>query len=190
MKKFYKINQYITAPELRIVGPDEKQIGVMKRDEAIFKARQMGMDLVLVADKAKPPVARIIDFNKFKYQQQQKQKESKKKTKATDQKEIRFTPFIAQKDFQTRIDRIKEFLTDGHKIKITVKFTGRQITRKDFGFELLKKAANELVEFGTQETMPKLQGKLLWTTISPLKKQPESNKSKKDKPKHGKKKKK
>jgi translation initiation factor IF-3 len=180
MKKFYKINQYITAPELRIVGPDEKQIGVMKRDEAIFKARQMGLDLVLVADKAKPPVARIIDFNKFKYQQQQKEKEGKKKTKAVDQKEIRFTPFIAQKDFQTRINRIKDFLTDGHKIKITVKFTGRQITRKDFGFELLKKAANELVEFGTQEIEPKFQGKLLWTTISPLKK---------DKPKHDKKKK-
>jgi translation initiation factor IF-3 len=188
MKKFYKINQYITASELRIVGPDEKQIGIMKRDEAIFKARQMGMDLVLVADKAKPPVARIIDFNKFKYQQQQKEKESRKKTKATDQKEIRFTPFIAQKDFQTRINRVKEFLTDGHKIKLTVRFTGRQITRKDFGFELLKKAANELVEFGTQETTPKFQGKLLWITISPIKKPPTSAKPKSAK--HDKKKKK
>jgi len=171
MKKFYKINQYITDPELRVIDPEEKQIGVMKRDEAIFKARQMGMDLVLVADKAKPPVAKIIDFNKFKYQQSQKEKEDKKKSKQAGQKEIRFTPFIAQKDFQTRIERIKEFLGDGHKVKLTVKFTGRQITRKEFGYELLKKAANQLVESGTQETEPKIQGKLLWIIFAP-KKQP------------------
>lgn len=192
MKKFYKLNQYITDPELRVIDPDEKQIGIMKRDEAIFKARQMGMDLVVVADKAKPPVAKIIDFNKFKYQQSQKEKEGKKKSKATDQKEVRFTPFIAQKDFQTRIEKIKAFLEDGHKVKLTVKFTGRQITRKEFGFELLKKAANQLVKVCTQETEPKLQGKLLWITVSPQKqpkKQPpqqsekpqQSKKPKKDK---------
>ena len=88
MQKFYKLNQYITASQLRIIGPDEKQIGVMTRDEAIFKARQMGLDLVLVADQAKPPVAKIVDFNKFKYQQVQKEKEGKKKTLKTDQKEV------------------------------------------------------------------------------------------------------
>ena len=130
MQKFYKINQYITAPELRIIGPDEKQIGVMTRDEAIFKARQMGMDVILVADQAKPPVAKIIDFNKFKYQQVQKEKEGKKKTKVTGQKEVRFTPFIAQNDFSTRMEKIKAFLLEGHKVKLTVKFTGRQITKK------------------------------------------------------------
>lgn len=169
MQKFYKINQYITAPELRIIGPDEKQIGVMTRDEAIFKARQMGMDVILVADQAKPPVAKIIDFNKFKYQQVQKEKEGKKKTKVTDQKEVRFTPFIAQNDFITRMEKIKAFLLEGHKVKLTVKFTGRQITKKDFGHDILKKAANELIEFGTQAVEPKLQGKLLWTIIAPKK---------------------
>jgi translation initiation factor IF-3 len=175
MKKYYKINQYIQASEVRVIGADEKQIGVMSRDEAIFKARQMGMDLILVADKAKPPVVRIINFNKFKYQQQQKEKEGKKKTKAVDQKEVRITPFIAQGDFQNRMKRVREFLEDGHKVKLTVKFTGRQITRKEFGFELLKKSIKELSEFGTQETEPKFQGKLLWTTISPIKKQAEKS---------------
>lgn len=170
MQKFYKLNQYITASQLRIIGPDEKQIGVMTRDEAIFKARQMGMDLILVADQAKPPVAKITDFNKFKYQQVQKEKEGKKKTLKTDQKEIRFTPFIAQNDFLTRIEKIKSFLKDGHRVKLTVKFTGRQITRKDFGQEILKKAANQLTEFGTQACEPKLQGKLLWTIIAPIRK--------------------
>jgi len=181
MKKFYKINQYIQADELRIIGPDNKQVGVMSRDEAIFKARQANLDLILVAEKAKPPVAKIIDFNKFKYQEQQKLKEGKKKDKTQGQKEIRLTPFIAQGDFATRIDRSKEFLTDGHKIKMTVKFTGRQITRKEFGFELLKKAVKQLAEFGTQQSEPKLQGKLLWITMAPLKQSKKVLPEKKDK---------
>ena len=159
----------------------------MSRDEAIFKARQANLDLILVAEKAKPPVAKIIDFNKFKYQEQQKLKEGKKKDKTQDQKEIRFTPFIAQGDFKTRIDRSKEFLTDGHKVKMTVKFTGRQITRKEFGFELLKKAVKQLAEFGTQQSEPKLQGKLLWITIAPLKQLKQTPPSKKGEGKNEKK---
>lgn len=159
----------------------------MSRDEAIFKARQANLDLILVAEKAKPPVAKIIDFNKFKYQEQQKLKEGKKKDKTQDQKEIRFTPFIAQGDFATRIERVKEFLTDGHKVKMTVKFTGRQITRKEFGFELLKKAVKQLVKFGTQQSEPKLQGKLLWITIAPLKELKKTPPSKKGKGKNEKK---
>lgn len=169
MQKFYKINQYITAPELRIVGPDEKQIGVMTRDEAIFKARQMGMDVIVVAEKANPPVAKIIEFSKFKYQLAQKEKEGKKKSKGGDIKEVRITPFIAQGDFQTRMKQTKKFLEQGNKVKITVKFTGRQITRKDFGFSLLQKAAQDVVEYGTQESQPKMQGKLLWAIFGPLK---------------------
>lgn len=168
-KKFVQINEYIQASEVRVIGPDEKQIGVMTRDEAIFKARQQNMDLVMVADKAKPPVVRIIDFSKFKYLQQRKEKLSKKKDKAKDQKEVRITPFIAQGDFDTRIKKIKGFLEAGHKVKLTVKFTGRQITRKEFGFELLKRAANKLTDTGTQQTEPKFQGKLLWVILAPLK---------------------
>ena len=169
MKKYYKMNQYITATEVRVIGPDEKQIGVMTRDEAIFKARQMGMDLVLMAEKAKPPVVKIIDFSKFKYQEAQKIKASKKQGKTAGQKEIRFTPFIGQKDFETRIERIKGFLQSGHTVKLTVKFTGRQITRKEFGETLLKRAINDLVEFATQQTSPKWQGKLLWAIVAPKK---------------------
>ena len=169
MQKFYKLNQYIVASELRVIGPDEKQIGVMSRDEAIFKARQLNMDLVLVAEKAQPPVARIIDFNKFKYIQNQKEKEGKKKTASTDLKEIRITPFIAQADFQTRMKRVKQFLSHGHKVKLTVKFTGRQISRKEFGEQLLHKSCQEVIEYGTQESQPKWQGKLLWITFAPIK---------------------
>src|SRR3989338_2758439 len=148
--KYHQTNQYITAPNLRVIGADDKQIGVMSRDEALFKAKQLGMDLVMVAEKAQPPVVKIIEFSKFKYQQAQKNKESVKKDKTKDIKEIRFTPFIGQKDFDTRIAKIKDYLADGHKIKLTVKFTGRQITRKDFGDVVLNKATHALIEFGTR----------------------------------------
>lgn len=168
-KKYYQINEYIQADQVRVIGPDEKQVGVMSRDEAIFKARQQKKDLVMVADKAKPPVVRIINFSKFKYKQAQIAKNSKKKDKSKDQKEIRITPFIAQGDFDTRLNRIEKFLKDGHKIKLTVKFTGRQITRKEFGFDLLKKAVKKLSKVGTQQTEPKFQGKLLWIMLSPIK---------------------
>jgi len=167
--KYHQTNQYITAKELRVIGADDKQIGVMSRDEALFNAKQQGMDLIMFAEKDRPPVVKMIEFSKFKYQQQQKLKEGAKKDKTKDLKEIRFTPFIGQKDFNTRIQRIKDFLANGHKVRITVKFTGRQITRKDFGDAVLKKAGNALIEFGTQETAPKLQGKLMWVTIGPKK---------------------
>ena len=167
--KYHQTNQYITAKEVRVIGPDEKQIGVMTRDEALFKAKQQGMDLIMVADKAQPPVVKMIEFSKFKYQQAQKIKESSKKDKTKGLKEIRFTPFIGQKDFDTRISRIKDFLVNGHKVRITVKFTGRQITHKDFGDVVLNKATHALSEFGTQETAPKMQGKLMWVNLGPKK---------------------
>jgi translation initiation factor IF-3 len=167
--KYYKTNQFIPAGDVRVIGPDDKQLGIMNRDEALFRTKQQGLDLVMVAEKARPPVVKMIQFSKFKYQQQQKIKEGQKNDKTRDQKEIRFTPFIGQKDFDTRIARIKEFLSAGHKIKITVKFTGRQITRKDFGDAVLKRAVAALADYGTQETAPKLQGKLMWVTISPKK---------------------
>ena len=167
--KYHQTNQYITAPNLRVIGADDKQIGVMTRDEALFKARQQGMDLIMVAEKAQPPVVKMIEFSKFKYQEQQKLKEGARKDKTKGMKEVRFTPFIGQKDFDTRIEKIKDFLINGHKVKITVKFTGRQITRKDFGDAVLNKATHALSEFGTQETAPKLQGKLMWVNIGPKK---------------------
>src|SRR3989344_5664375 len=144
--KYHQTNQYITAKEVRVIGPDEKQIGVMTRDEALFKAKQQGMDLIMVADKARPPVVKMIEFSKFKYQQAQKIKESSKKDKTKGLKEIRFTPFIGQKDFDTRISRIKDFCD-----------------------VVLNKATHALSEFGTQETAPKMQGKLMWVNLGPKK---------------------
>ena len=123
-----------------------------------------------VAPKADPPVAKIVDFAKFKYLQKQKNSSRGKKTKSQDIKEIRFTPFIAENDYNIRIQRATEFIEDGDKVKLVVKFVGRQITRKDFGKNLLSKAISALSELATVEREPSFKGKQLIATLSPIKK--------------------
>lgn len=115
-------------------------------------------------------MAKIINFAKFKYQEKRKHLEGKKRSKGQDIKEIRFTPFIAQNDFSVRVKRAREFLEEGDKVVLVVKFVGRQITRKEFGYELLKKAYTELQDISTMEREVSLKGKLLNTTLSPIKK--------------------
>lgn len=175
MRRFYRINQYIQAKEVRVIDESGKQIGIFSKDEALFKARQKGLDLVEVAPNANPPVCKIIDFKKFKYLENKKQRAGKKKGVKQDTKEVRFTPFIAQNDFNIRIEKTKEFLKEGNKVRLTVKFVGRQITRKQFGYELLKKAIEQLKEFANVEGEPKWQGRLLTINLSPLKKSPKEN---------------
>src|SRR4030042_3946247 len=168
-KKFWQTNQYIRGEELRVVDEQAKQIGLMTKADALRPAQEEGLDLILVAPNAKPPVAKIIDFAKFKYQEKRKAMEGMKKSKSQDLKEIRFTPFIAENDFQTRIKKSREFLEDGDKVMLVVKFVGRQITRKDFGDNILHKAIQELQDISTLEREPSLRGKLLMTTLAPLK---------------------
>lgn len=139
----------------------------MSRNEALFHARKAGLDVVLVAEKANPPVAKIIDFKKFKYQEDKKEQAGKKKAKQQEVKEFRFTPFIAPNDFEMRVKRARKFLEKDDKVKLTVKFIGRQITRKEFGEELLKKATDLLEEVSAVESPPKWQGRLLTTTLRP-----------------------
>ncbi len=169
MKRFYRINQFIQAKEVRVVDEKGKQLGVLPLQEALFTAKQKELDLVEVAPNAKPPVCKIIDFKKFKYQESKKEQAGKKKSKKQDIKEIRFTPFIAENDFRMRVERAKEFLKEGDKVKLTVKFVGRQITRKDFGTNVLNKALDQLKELAKVETEPKWQGKLLTTVLKPIK---------------------
>lgn len=140
----------------------------MPLQEAIFKAKQQGLDLVEVAEKAKPPVCKIIDFKKFKYQESKKIQASKKKSKHQEIKEFRFTPFIAKGDFEMRLRRARKELESLNKVKLTVKFVGRQITRKEFGQELLKKATEKLRDVSKVEQPPKWQGKRLIIVLKPI----------------------
>lgn len=167
--KYYQLNQYIKFPQLRVIDEEGNQLGVLSTQEALTKAQSVGLDLVVVAEKADPPVAKVIDFQKFKYQQTKKEKSGQVKSKASKTKDIRFTPFMAKGDFDTRIERIKEFFEDGYRVKIVVKFVGRQLGRKDFGSKVMFDAIKVLEDISTVEQEPKWQGKLFIAQLKPKK---------------------
>ncbi len=148
-----------------MVGSDSKLIGVMPREDALKKAREVKLDLVLIAENANPPVAKIIDLGKFVYAEEKKLK--KQKSRSTDLKEIRFSPFIGEADYETRVKRVKEFLGDKDKVKLTVVFKGRQLGSKPFGYGLLDKVVKELGEAIHVDSEPKFFGRHLSMIISP-----------------------
>lgn len=168
-KKFYRINQYIQAREVRTVDEKGKQIGVMPIQKALQQAREKGLDLVEVAPKARPPVCKIVDFKKFKFLESKKRQEERKKIKKVELKEVRLTPFIAENDFNFRLNRAEEFLKEGDKVKIVVRFRGREMTKKEFGYELLKRAVERLKSFSKIEIEPKFVGRQLQMVFVPLK---------------------
>ena len=169
-QKFYKINRQITAPEIRLLSADGKQIGVVSLSEAVHQAQESGLDLVEINGKAKPPVVKLIEFSKFKYQEAKKAKAEKKGIKGGDTKEVQMTPFIGDADYETRVKKTKEYLTTGNKVKLSIKFLGRQIQKPEFGYQLIEKYKNDLVEVGNPEGEAKLVGKRLFITFTPIKK--------------------
>lgn len=169
-KKFYKINQYIDAPTIRLLSDDGKQIGVVSLVEARQQAEETGLDLVEVNGKAVPPVVKLISFTKFKYQESKKLQAEKKGIKGGDLKEIQMSPFIGAGDYETRIKKSQKFLTSGNKIKLSVKFQGRQMNHPEFGHNLIAKVKTDLQDFGTPEGEAKLIGRRLMLTFTPSKK--------------------
>jgi len=166
----YRINHQIPSGEIRLLKDDGTQIGVMTRDEALSQAKTANLDLVEIAPMAKPPVVKLIDYKKFLYQLAKKEREAKASAKKVDLKEVRLTPFMAENDFLTRMDRAKEFLADGHKVKITVKFVGRQLTHKEFGDQMMTKVYGHLEGIAGVDQPAKWQGKLYQSTLTPVKK--------------------
>ncbi len=169
MGKYYKINQFIQASEVRVVDETGKQIGVMPIFNAVQKARELGLDLIEVSANAKPPVCKIMDFKKFKYVEAKKEREEKRGQKGGETKEIMLTPFIASNDVQTRIKKARKFLEDNNKVKFRVKFRGNELGKKDFGFRLISGISEALSGFGEKESEPKFQGRELFVIFIPVK---------------------
>ena len=165
---FWRTDYSIRATTLRVVGSDGKLIGEMSKDEAIQKAKKEGLSLVEIAPNANPPVAKIVDFGKFKYQEEKKARSQSKGAKGGEVKEIRFSPFIAENDFNTRLARIKEFLVEKNKVKVVVVFKGPQMRVKNTGYEVINKIKSELGEGIQTDMEPKFLGKQLITVISPV----------------------
>jgi len=168
-KVFIKANQLIRVPEVRVLTEYGEMIGVMSTRDALNRAEQEEKDLVLVTENAKPPICKIIDLAKYKYQLQQKQAEGRKKARNQETKEIRLTPFIGEGDFQTRLKRIIEFLTKGDKVRLSIEFRGREITKREFGDSILQKIFDETKEIAVVEIRPQLLGKKMMAQLMPIK---------------------
>lgn len=168
---FIKANHQIRFPEVRVLDERGEMLGIMPISQALTEAQTAGKDLVLVTEKAEPPITKIIDLAKYKYQVQQREAENRKKSKSQDLKEMHFSPFIGEGDFQTKLRRIVEFLTRGDKVRLTIEFRNpRQLAKKDFGYEILKNVFSATAEISTIELQPQFQGKKLVAQLMPSKK--------------------
>ena len=169
-KNFYTINERINAQEVRVLSEYGEMIGVMSKTEALQKAREVEKDLVLINESASPMIVKIIDLAKFKYQEQQKAAKSRKKAKAQDIKELRFTPFMGEGDFDSRLKKVIKFLEKGDKVRLSLLFKGRAITKKEFGYDTFNKVIEATADIATVEVQPKLMGKKLIAQLMPAKK--------------------
>ncbi|MDR2338583.1 MAG: translation initiation factor IF-3 [Deltaproteobacteria bacterium] len=161
------INQMIRASEVRVISDDGEQLGILSITDAIQRAKDAGMDLVEVAPEAKPPVCRIMDYGRFKYQQSKKQSESRKKANVIEVKEIKFRPKTGAHDYDFKLRNIKRFLADRNKIKVSLVFRGREIAHTELGRELLNRIIADVGEDGHIEQMPNLEGRTMVMVVAP-----------------------
>ncbi|PAT37472.1 translation initiation factor IF-3 [Vandammella animalimorsus] len=166
----HRLNREINAPELRVTGPDNEPIGVISLQEALRMAGELDVDLVEIAPTANPPVARLIDYGKFKYQEQKRAAEAKAKQTVIDIKEVKFRPGTDDGDYNIKLRNIRRFLEDGDKVKVTLRFRGREITHQNLGLNLLNRLREELGEAIVVEQFPKLEGRQMIMMIAPQKK--------------------
>ncbi len=162
------MNGYIRAPEVRVVAPDGSQIGIKKIREALWLADQLGLDLVEVAPDAKPPVCRLMDYGKYKYEMSVKAREARKKQTRTVIKEVKFKPKIGEHDYLIKQRRTIEFLSDGDKVKVTIWFRGREAQRPELGLRILDRLAAEVADYGTVEQSPSQEGRNMTMVLGPV----------------------
>lgn len=169
-KLFWRTDYQIHAQSLRVIDSTGKLIGILPAGEAVKKAKEAGLTLVEIAPNAVPPVAKIVDFGKFRYAEEKKARAQAKKVKGGEVKEIRFSPFIAENDFKIRIERIKEFFNDKNKVRVVVVFKGPQMRVKNKGYEVINKIKAEFGDAVMTDMEPKFLGKYLMTVLSPVSK--------------------
>ena len=162
-----RTNRRIRARELRVIGPEGEQLGVLPLEVALAKAAEFGLDLVEVSPMAKPPVCKIMDYGKFKYEAKKKASEAKKKQTVVKLKEVKFRPKTEEHDYNFKVKAVREFLQEGNKARITVMFRGREITHRELGQAILTKIAQELKEIAVVEQAPRLEGRLLFMILAP-----------------------
>ena len=165
--KELEINGQIRDREVRLIGADGEQKGVVSIQVAMRAAEEAGLDLVKIAPTAKPPVCRIMNYGKYKFDQAKKEKEARKKQKTVDVKELRLSPSIDTHDVQVKVKKANEFLKDGDKVKISIRFRGREIGHSKVGMQIMEDFAKATEEFGTVDKQPKMEGKSLVMFLAP-----------------------
>jgi translation initiation factor IF-3 len=172
--KDVRINQEIRVREVRVIDPEGKQLGVLPVSEALRLAFNYELDLVEVSPKSEPPVCRIMDYGKFKYQQSKKAHDAKKKQAVVHIKEVKLRPKTGEHDFQFKLRNIERFLQEGDKIKVTVVFKGREISHPDLGRNMLARVIEAVKELGKVEQPPKFEGRNFITILTPVQSQPQA----------------
>ena len=155
---------------LRLTGVDGTQIGIVRTSEALAMAEEAGVDLVEVAAKANPPVCRLMDYGKFRYQEQKRQQEMKAKQKVIQVKEVKFRPATDENDYQTKLRALIRFLGDGNKAKVTLRYRGREMAHQDLGQDVLTRIREDLAEVAQVEQFPKLEGRQMIMVLAPKRK--------------------
>ena len=164
-----RVNERIRAPEIRLIGAEGENIGVITPERALVLAEEAGLDLVEISPNATPPVAKIMDFGKFKYETQKKESEARKKQKVIEVKEIKFRPNTDTHDYDVKMRSVIKFLQGGDKVKITLRFRGREMAHAELGRKLLERVGEDVIEYGKVEAMPRLEGRQMTMMINPVK---------------------
>ena len=164
------INENITAREVRLIGPDGEQVGVVSIQEALSAAEEAKLDLVEISPDATPPVCRIMDYGKHIFEKKKQQAAARKNQKQIQIKEIKFRPGTEEGDYQVKLRNLIRFLSEGDKAKVSLRFRGREMAHQELGMELLKRVEADLIEYGTVEQHPKMEGRQLMMVIAPKKK--------------------
>ena len=167
----HQINEEIRDKEVRLIDAGGEQLGIMSAQKALEVAIERGMDLVKIAPQAQPPVCRIMDYGKFRFEQAKREKEARKNQRVMEIKEIRLSPGIDVNDLNVNVGHARRFLKGGDKVKVSVRFRGREVTHSSIGLELLKRFAEQCSEFGTIEKQPKLEGRHMHMFLAPIKKE-------------------
>jgi len=168
--KQHRRNHEIRVPRVRVIGSDGEVIGVLSRDEALRMAEEEGLDLVEIQPNAEPPVCKIMDFGKFRFEQQKKASEAKKKQKQIEIKELKFRPVTDEGDYQIKLRKMREFLADGDKVKVNIRFRGREMSHQELGREMAARIEADLGDEVIIESRPRLEGRQMVMVVAPKKK--------------------
>ena len=163
-----RVNERIRCPEIRLIGAEGENVGVVTPERGMQLAEQAGLDLVEISPNASPPVCKIMDFGKFKYEQQKRESEARKKQKIIEVKEVKFRPNTDTHDYEVKMRNVVKFLENGDKVKVTLRFRGREMAHQNLGRELLERVAEDVKEIGKIENMPKMEGRQMIMMIGPV----------------------